>query len=130
MKCKRNLVDRRNIEGGDYSIFLDVTEQSDLSAQIEGNGPVGTAKENVGRDTDLAQFSNTVLGWLGLQFTRRSNVRDQRDVNKDRISAAFFIAHLANGFHEWQRFDIADSSADLDDQYVRLMLGRDLSDRH
>ena len=47
-------------------------------------------------------------------------------MDKDRVAAAFFIAHLSNGLHKWQRFDIADRAADLDYLHVGLMFVRQL----
>ena len=63
-----------------------------------------------------------MLRRFGFQFTGRGYIRNQRDVNKDRVVAALFVAHLANRLHKRQRLDIADRSADLDDQHVRLVL--------
>ena len=36
------------------------------------------------------------------------------------VVAAHFVAHLADGFEERQRFDIAHRAADLDDHHVHV----------
>ena len=86
-------------------------------------------KQNVGSDTDLAQFANGVLRRFGFQFARGGDVRHQRDVNEERVAGAFFVAHLANRFQKRQRFDVADRAADLDDDDVRLVFLGDRADR-
>ena len=50
-------------------------------------------------------------------------------MNKDGVSAAFFVAHLADRLHEGQRFDITDSSADLDNLHIGLDARLRLSNR-
>ena len=37
-----------------------------------------------------------------------------------RVVAALFVAHLADGFQERQRFDIAHGAADFDDHHVHV----------
>ena len=56
-----------------------------------------------------------VLRGLGLQLLRGGDPGDQRDVDEDGVFAAQLLAHLADGFEEGQRLDVADRAADLDD---------------
>jgi hypothetical protein len=51
----------------------------------------------------------------------------QGDVDEDGVVAAEVLAHLANGFQEGQRFDVADRAADLNDRYFAI--GSDLAHR-
>ena len=39
---------------------------------------------------------------------------------KMQLSRPCFVAHLADGFEERQRFDVADGAADLDDHDVHV----------
>src|SRR5437016_6030276 len=59
-----------------------------------------------------------MLRWLGLQLARRGNEWDERSMNEHSILAPFFVAHLTNRFEKWQRFDVADRAANLDNQHV------------
>jgi hypothetical protein len=63
-----------------------------------------------------------VLRRLRLKLARSRNERHERYVDKDRIAAAFLIAHLPDRFHKGQRLDVADRSADLNDKHVGLVL--------
>ncbi len=67
-----------------------------------------------------------MLRGLGFQLLRGGDPRHQREVHKDRILAAQFLAHLADGFEERQRFNVAHRAADLDDGHV-CAVGRDLA---
>src|SRR6478672_6006455 len=51
-------------------------------------------------------------------------------MDEHRVVPPLFVSHLAYRFHKWQRFDIANSAADLDDDHVRLMLLSDRSHGH
>ena len=72
------------------------------------------------------QFLHRVLRGLGLQLLRGGDPRHQREVDEDRVLAAQFLAHLANGLKKRQRLDVADRAADLDNGHVRAV-GRDLA---
>src|SRR5437762_1337203 len=48
-------------------------------------------------------------------------------MNKDGVLAPQLLAHLADGFNEWQRFDVPHRAADLD--YGNIHLLRDLLHR-
>ena len=87
---------------------------------------VGAAEQDVGLDADGEQLLDGVLRGLGLQLLRGGDPRDQREVDKDGVFAAQFLAHLADGFKKRQRFDVADGAADLDDGDVGAV-GRDLA---
>src|SRR2546423_6201502 len=63
-----------------------------------------------------------MLRRLCLQFARRCYERHERHVNEHSVASALFISHLANGFQEGERFDVADSSANLYNHNVRLVL--------
>ena len=51
----------------------------------------------------------------------------QREMDEDRVLATDVVAELTNRLEEWQRLDVADRSADLDDHDV--VLGRQPPDR-
>ena len=72
------------------------------------------------------QFLDRVLRGLGLQLLRGGDPRHQREVDEDGVFAAQFLAHLADGLKERQRFDVADGAADFDDGDVGAV-GRDLA---
>ena len=50
-------------------------------------------------------------------------------MNKDRVSLAFLIADLPDRFQKRQRFDIADGSADLNDQNIGFVFFGNRPDR-
>ena len=95
-----------------------------MSSEI---GPLGADDEDVRLDSDLHQLAHGVLRRLGLQLARGGDVRNEREVNEDRVLAADVVAELTDGFEERQRLDVADRAADLDDDDV--VLRRDAADR-
>ncbi len=42
----------------------------------------GPADDDVGLDSDLAEFGDRLLGWLGFDFTRRPHHREKGDMNE------------------------------------------------
>src|SRR5258708_5358123 len=115
---QRHLVDELDVERGDDRFLLDVAEERDLVAHVVGDGMFGTAEQHVRLNADLAKFLHGVLRRLGLHLVRGLDVRHERQMNVDGIAAADFEPELADGFEEWQRLDVADRAADLDDHDV------------
>ena len=115
----RDLVDARRIDRRHHRFGIDVAHQRDLALEAFGQFAIGPAHDRVRADADAAQGSDRVLGRLGLQFAGRREVRDERDVQEEAVVAADIVAHLAGGFEERQRLDVADRPADLGDHDVR-----------
>jgi hypothetical protein len=93
-------------------------KSGDLLLHLAAQRAVGAAQQNVGLDSDGEQFLDGVLRGLGLQLLRGGDPRHQREVDKDRVLAAQFLAHLADGLKKRQRLDVAHRAADLDDGHV------------
>ncbi len=85
-----------------------------------GQKTLRAAEQDIGLDTDGAQFFHAVLRGFGLQFLRGVDPRHQRHVHEDAVLPAHFMAHLADGFEERQRFDIAHRAADFADHHIDL----------
>src|SRR5436190_12084473 len=102
VKSERHLIDRIDVQSRDDRTFLHVAEKSDLFSKIDRQRSVRAAKQNIRSYTDLSQLADAVLRRLCLKLAGGSNERHKRDVDKDRVVAAFFIAHLADRFHEGQ----------------------------
>jgi hypothetical protein len=56
---------------------------------------------------------------FGLHFAGSANMRQQGHMDIQHVVAPDILAHLPNGLQKRQPFDIADSSADLDDHHIR-----------
>ena len=76
--------------------------------------------EDVRLNSDLHQLAHRVLRRLGLELSRRRDVRQQREMDEDRVLATDVVAELSNRLEERQRLDVADRAADLDDHDVGL----------
>ena len=61
-----------------------------------------------------------MLRGLCLQLLRGGDPGHQRQVDEERVLAAFLVAHLANRLNERQRFDVADRAADLDNRDIHV----------
>ena len=101
------------------ALEVDVAHLRDLALDGGRDLAVGPADQRVRLDADLAQRGDRVLGRLGLQLTRRREVRHQRDVQEEDVVAPDVLAHLAGRLQEGQRLDVADRAADLVDHDVR-----------
>jgi hypothetical protein len=114
---ERHLVDGGPVGGGDDRLGRDVAEQGDLLAHLAVERHLAAAQQHVGLDADLAQLLDAVLRRLGLHLARRLDVRQQRDVHEQHVTAMLEL-ELAHRLEERQRLDVADRAADLDDVHV------------
>ena len=119
-KRERDLVDRAHVGALDDGAEFDVAEERDLALDVVGDRALGADDEDVRLDTDLHQLAHRVLRRLGLELARRRDVRQQREVDEDRVLATDVVAELTNRLEERQRLDVADRAADFDDHDVRL----------
>ena len=101
-ETERALVDGRHVNGPDDGLLFDVTESGDLLFHLARQGAVRAAEQHVGLDANRQQFLDGVLRRLGLQFLSGGDPRHQREVDKNRVFAAQFLAHLADGLKKRQ----------------------------
>src|SRR3954447_9519943 len=59
-----------------------------------------------------------MLGGLGFQFARRTDVGQQCQVDKTGVLAGKLHRHLPDGFQKREGFDITDRAANLDNGYL------------
>ena len=70
-----------------------------------------------------------MLGGLGLQFVRCFDVGYQGDVDIEYvIPIRHILLDLADGFQEWQGFDIPYGAADFGDYDIRIVVAADPED--
>ena len=98
--------------------FGDVAEERDFALEVGGDVAIAAAKQNVGLNPDAEHFFDAVLRGLGFLFAGGGDVRNESDVNEERVFCAELEAHLANRFEEGKRLDVADGAADFDDDDV------------
>jgi hypothetical protein len=79
---------------------------------------LGAAKDDVGADTDLAQFGDALLRGFGLELLRGLDVGDEGGVDVEDVAMADFVPELADGLQEGQALNIAHGAADLGDDDV------------
>jgi hypothetical protein len=114
----RDLVNGVGVETFDDGFRHHVAEQRDLAPLLDRNRAVGAAQQDVRLDADLAEFLDRMLGRLGLQLAGGRDVRQQCQMHVTDVVAALLDTHLADGFQEGQRLDVADGAAHLDDRHV------------
>ncbi len=85
------------------------------------------AKQNLRLQADLAQLCDALLGRLRLQFARRPDVRNERDVHVHDILRADFENELPDRFEKRQPLDVAGRSANFRDDDVGFALIRHLA---
>ena len=118
MEEQGNLVNIFHVLGGNDGVGFDVAEQGDFALDIPGKQAVAAAQEEVGLDTDAAQFLDAVLGGLGLDLARGLDVGHQGDVDVADVVFAQVAFELADGLEEGQALDVAHGAADFDDGHI------------
>ena len=121
----RHVIDRLHVQRLDHGGGAHVAEQRDLAALVHRDLAVGAAQQDVGLDADRAQFLHRVLGGLGLEFARRRDVGQQRQMDVEAVAARLFLAELADRLEEGQALDVAHRAADLDQhEVIAVIAGR------
>ena len=115
---QRYLIDAVNIDGRDDTVRVDITEMSDLAFDVGRERMGGATQEDIRLNTNAPELLDTVLGGFGLELTRGFHIRHQRKVYVRHMLPADIAPKLADGFQEGQALDIADRSADLDDDDI------------
>jgi hypothetical protein len=123
VQLDRQRVDAAHVFRRDDAAHRHVRKQGNLALEVARDRPITTAQEHVGLNADLAHVAHRVLRWLRLQLARGGDVRDERDVHADRVLRALFNLELPQGLEEWQRLDVTDGAADLDDRHVDALGG-------
>ena len=72
-------------------------------------------------DADIPEHSDGMLRRLRLEFARRLEIRDERQVDEARILRAFLEPELPRGFEEWQALDVARDAADFAEDDVAVV---------
>src|SRR5437773_3536501 len=79
---------------------------------------IAAAKQNVRLNSDAQHFLYAVLRRLGFQLAGSGDEGHEGDVHKQGVLGAKFQAHLADGFEEGKRFNVANGAADFDNHNV------------
>ena len=111
-------VDRRGRAVLDDRLRVNVAEQGDLLLHFLGDRLFRAADEDIRLDTDGTKFLDAVLRRFRLELAGGGNIRQQRDVDVERIVLADFLLDLADGLEERLALDIADRAADLRDDDI------------
>ena len=117
---KWNFVKARKCCVVDYTVFGNVTEERNLSADVCRNYFVTTGYDDVRMDSDAHKFLNGMLCWFWFEFVWTADVRNKTNVNEKTISAANFESKLTDCFKEWLAFDITCSATNFDDTNIGL----------
>ena len=118
---QRDFVDGLDVARRDHGLDVDVAEQRDLLLHLLRQMKRSERQSRISGWIPMARSSFT-LCWVGLVFSSCAAAIHGTSVTwtKMHVVAALFVAHLADGFEERQRFDIADRAADLDDHHVHI----------
>ena len=96
----RHLVNAGRCQVLDHSLRINVTEHSHFFAHILRNRTLAAADDNIRRNTDAAQFFNTVLGRLGFQLACSSDIRNKSHMDIQNIVAVNFLFDLTDSLQE------------------------------
>src|SRR3972149_1965752 len=115
---KRHLIDRTHVASFNDRLGLNITEERNLLFQIQRERPLRSANQNIRLEPNLQQGFDAMLRRLCLELTRGPYVRDQSDVDIDRIPMAYTQRELPDCLKKRQAFDITDRAANLGDDDV------------
>src|SRR5205085_12533068 len=104
--AKRDLVDGLDILRFNNGPSRHTAEQGDLLTNVFWQRHLGPADEDVGRDTDLAELHDAVLGRLGLDFAPGPNLRNQGHVDVEGAVRSVVGPHLANGLKKREALNV------------------------
>src|SRR5919199_1486673 len=119
LKHQRNLVDRLDRRQSHDGLEIDIAEERDLLANLIGHLVIRAADQDIRRNTDAPQLHHRVLRRLGLKLSGRADHRQKRHMHVEDVVPAGIFAHLPDRLEKRQALDIADGTADLDDDHVR-----------
>src|SRR5579871_2792105 len=119
----RHLVDARDVARRNHRFLVHVAEERDLPLHVLIELPIGPAEQHVRLDADGAEVADAMLRGLRLQFARRRDVGDEREVDVERVLAPDVLPELPNGFEEWLALDVAHGAPDFDEQHVDVLRG-------
>ena len=118
------LIDRVfDIAEGDDVLFLDVAKHGDFAAIVFVEVVLGAADDDVGLDSDFAQFGDGLLGGLGFDFASGFDEGKKGDVDEADVFAADFEGELAEGFEEEGALDVAHGATDFGDEDFDIGVG-------
>ena len=107
-----------------YVVSRKITEQGNLVLHRIIQRVFRTADNDIRLDSHSLKFFYACLCRFCLHFLRRSQIRNQCNVDQDNIFCSALMLELTDGFKERLAFDITDSTADLNDSNLRICCSR------
>ena len=102
MQGNRHFIDIVHVADGDHRLLTNVAEQGDLPLHITGDLAIAATQQDVGLNTNLAQFLDRMLGRLGLQFAGSADVGNQSQMDIEDIFVAAIGTELADRLEKRQ----------------------------
>ncbi len=121
----RNLVNAFGRQVLDDRFLIHIAEHGQLGNHVFGHGMFAAAHQNIRRNTDAAQFLDTVLGRFRFQFPRRADIGNQRHMDIQHVVFAHIFFYLADSFQERQAFNIANRAPDFSNDKIRAVIVAD-----
>ncbi len=118
---ERHLVDVVDVLRRHDGVERQRSEQRDLLADVGRQLGLAAAEQHVRLDADPSQLVDRVLRGLGLELTRVTDVRNQRQVDEEAVAAPDVDGELTDRLEERERLDVADGAADLGDHHVDIV---------
>ncbi len=122
LQHQRRFVEARQRDVLNHAVRLDVAEQRNFLENGFLQRLVATQNNDVRVNAHAAQFLDRMLSRLGLVLVRTVQKRHQSNMDKQAVLSSDFERDLTNRFQKRLRFDIADRSADLGNDHVRISL--------
>lgn len=128
-KHQRCLVEHWQRDILDNAVRLYVAEQRNLLKNALVNRLIAAQHDDIRIDAERAQLLDAVLRGLRLMLAGALDVRDKRYMHKNAVGRANLQGHLADCLQKRLAFYIADRTANLCNDDVRVRLFADAVDK-
>ncbi len=108
----------------DDARFPHIAKQRDLALFLGRDRPFAATQQNIGLNSNRAQFLDRMLGRFRLHLARALDEGQQGQMDIDRLAGLELIAQLADRFEKGQALDVADRAADLAQAEIDILIVR------
>ena len=122
LEDQRDVVDRRRVRGADHALHGDVAEERDLLLDLRLQAPLPARDDHARLDAHRPELPHALLRGLRLLLPDGPHDRHEGRVDEQDVLLPFLERELPEGLDERHPFDVADGSADLDQDDIGPLL--------
>lgn len=128
MKQQRHSINGKAIVDSQDMVLAYLTKHGKFATKSFLQLGCASANDKVWTQSETSKFSNTVLCWFRLLFSSCLGLRQQADVEKQKVFSANFKLKLAKSFDKWHAFNVSNSTTQLKSWNNTAVLTSNLND--